>query len=69
MCPKVAKRMAINSMKKRIKTVMSAMPSAKSYEVIGPVRQGSVKASQAGARSCAVLAWWDHEIDSRYSRG
>ena len=49
--------MAISSMKKRMKTVMSAMPSAKSYEVIGPVRQGSVKASQAGARSCAVSAW------------
>ena len=54
MCPKVAKRMAISSTKKRMKMVMRAMPSAQSYRVIGPVRQGSVKASQAGARSCAV---------------
>ena len=56
MCPKVAKRMAISSTKKRMKMVMRAMPSAQPYKVIGPVRQGSVKASQAGARSCAALA-------------
>ncbi len=48
--------MAISSMKKRTKMVMRAMPSAQSYEVMGPVRQGSVSAVQAGASSWIVLA-------------
>ena len=50
--PKVAKRIAINSMKKMTKIVIRAMPSAQSYSMIGPVRQAFVRASQAGARSC-----------------
>ena len=42
----------INSMKKRRKTVISTIPSTQSYSVMGPVRQGSVKASLAGASRC-----------------
>ena len=42
--------MAMSSTKNRTKMVMSEMPSTQSYSVIGPVRQGSVSASLAGAR-------------------
>lgn len=51
-----AKRMAMSSVKKRTKIVMSAMPSTQEYSVIGPVRHGFVRASLAGARSWLDLA-------------
>lgn len=35
---------------------MRTIPSTQSYSVIGPVRQGFVRASCAGARSWVVLA-------------
>ena len=40
----------MSSMKKRMKIVMRAMPSAQSYSVIGPVRHSLVRPSAAGAR-------------------
>lgn len=47
------------------------MPSTQSYSVIGPVRQGSVRASLAGARSYCVcqsmhiLPVWKYNIGLR----
>ena len=48
--------MAMSSVKKRRKMVMRAMPSTQLYLVMGPVRQGFVRATLAGARSCERLA-------------
>ena len=54
--PNVENRIAINSMKKRRNMAIRAIPSAQSYSVITPVRQGSVRASLAGASSYKGLA-------------